>query len=137
MEASGWRELLIRHPRLKWELAGTSIFVASHHGRVSGCCEEIFELFRPEIVVISDDSLQFDTQETTDWYRQRCLGASLVVDPSQCRYVVTTRKDGDVRIIVNPDGTWLLTPVTVQDWSLSPIPQTPNFWEALKPTLGF
>jgi hypothetical protein len=87
-----------------------SVFVASHHGRESGCCTELFELFRPQLVIISDDGRQYDSQDTDDWYRTRCAGAVFVAN--ERRYVATTRKDGAMRIDVTADGRWTIQRVT-------------------------
>jgi hypothetical protein len=39
-----------------------------------------------------------ESQDTDDWYRARCTGAVFVTNPSDRRYVATTRKDGAMRI---------------------------------------
>jgi hypothetical protein len=44
------------------DVQDVSVFVASHHGRESGCCTELFELLRPQLVIISDDKRQYDNQ---------------------------------------------------------------------------
>ena len=90
------------------------MFVASHHGRESGCCTELFELFRPQLVIISDDGRQYDSQDTDDWYQTRCAGAVFVTN--ERRYVATTRKDGAMRIDVTADGRWTIERATVRDW---------------------
>lgn len=118
MELKGWRQLLGCQPALASDLWGTNIFVASHHGRINGYSAELFQFFKPEIVIISDGVRQFDTQETDALYRQHCLGATVVANPLQRRFVVTTRNDGDMRINVSPDGSWILNPVSVPDWEL-------------------
>ncbi len=115
LEAAGWKGLLL-NPNLRRDIAATKILVASHHGRESGCCTELFDLVRPEIVIISDDQRQYDSQDTDDWYRQRCLGIPFTNNPFERRYVMTTRKDGSMQTDVAIDGRWLLTPVTVTDW---------------------
>lgn len=118
MEAAGWRELLLRYPGLAQDLRGTCIFVAPHHGRVSGCSEEVFAVCRPELVIMSDAARQYETQDTDGWYRARCSGAIVIADPSQRRYVATTRKDGDMHIDVFPDASWIWRPVSVREWDL-------------------
>jgi beta-lactamase superfamily II metal-dependent hydrolase len=115
LEAAGWKGLLL-NPNFRRDIAAARILVASHHGRESGCCTELFDLMRPEIVIISDDERQYDSQDTDDWYRQRCLGIPFSNNPFQRRYVMTTRKDGSMQIDVGADGRWLLTTVTVSDW---------------------
>ncbi len=122
LEAKGWRGMLA-NLNFRQQLAGVNIFVASHHGRVNGCYEELFKLMKPEIIVISDDVIQHETQETTAWYRQRCHGAGLIADPSQRRYVMTTRNDGALRISGSADGSWHLYPnLWVRDYQLKPSP---------------
>jgi len=124
LEECGWRQLLAM-PEFCIDLMGANILVASHHGRKSGCCAEIFDLFRPEIVIISDDERQYDSQNTDDWYRAHCRGAVRIFNPFERRYVMTTRSDGSMRIEVSPDGGWILLPVTVEDWPQYSPPRGP------------
>lgn len=123
LEVAGWRRLL-KLPSFRQDLMGTSVFVASHHGRESGCCTELFDLFRPQLVIISDDVRQFDSQDTDDWYRSRCVGAIFAANPGERRYVATTRKDGSMRIDVDTAGRWWIERVTVRDWPRNPTPAT-------------
>lgn len=115
LEAKGWKNLL-RNPNFVADIQSTAIFVASHHGRESGCCTILFDLMRPEIVVISDDEHKYDSQDTGDWYRTRCRGIPVLQNPPERRYVMTTRKDGAMQIDVGPDGRWLINTVPVTDW---------------------
>jgi hypothetical protein len=117
LENSGWRQMLC-NPRICRDLAGTSVFVASHHGRKSGQCADIFNWFRPQIIVFSDDDKKYESQETDGWYAERCTGAILIENPTQRRYFMTTRNDGSMQIDVTPDGSWILRPIKVPDWPL-------------------
>jgi beta-lactamase superfamily II metal-dependent hydrolase len=108
MERAGWRRLLAR-PDFVMDLIGVNVFVASHHGRESGCLEELFNGWLPNIFVISDGAIQYDTQETAGWYRTRASGIP-VIGTQDRRYVVTTRSDGTLQIDVQPDGRYLITP---------------------------
>jgi beta-lactamase superfamily II metal-dependent hydrolase len=98
LEVAGWRALL-RVPGFINDLASVNVFVTSHHGRVNGCCEEIFQTCRPGVFIVSDDERQYASQNTTDWYRQRAYGIPdfrFVPDPifgHPRRYVLTTRCD--------------------------------------------
>jgi beta-lactamase superfamily II metal-dependent hydrolase len=67
MEKTGWKKLL-ENPYFTADLRRVHILVASHHGRENGCCEELFSVtgWRPQIVIISDDYKQYETQETVD-----------------------------------------------------------------------
>ena len=125
LEVAGWRRLL-GLPSFRQDLIGTSVFVASHHGRESGCCTELFDLFRPQLVIISDDERQFDSQDTDDWYRNRCTGAIFAANPGARRYVATTRKDGSMRINVDGAGRWSIARVIVRDWPRNPISAPPR-----------
>ena len=113
LEVAGWRRLLTI-PLFRQDVQGVSVVVASHHGRDSGCCTELFDLFRPQLVIISDDERQYDSQDTDDWYRTRCTGAVFVTN--ERRYVATTRRDGSMRIDVTADGSWIIQRIPVSDW---------------------
>jgi hypothetical protein len=115
LEGIGWNQML-NDPRIRRDVAGTNVLIASHHGREGGCSSDLFRLIRPEVVVISDDELQYESQRTDDWYRQRCTGVPLIANPTKRRYVYTTRRDGSLKIEVDQDGNGLIQPVKVHDW---------------------
>ena len=94
LERAGWLELL-KGQDFRAELAGTNVLMASHHGRYSGFCEEVFEHFKPDCVVISDKAKKHSTQETVPDYRDviRENGA-YVRTTGKRRHVLTTRRDG-------------------------------------------
>jgi beta-lactamase superfamily II metal-dependent hydrolase len=95
LEKAGWRRLL-QNPAFGQELFKVHVLVASHHGRESGCCEELFELgWAPQIVIISDDYKRYQTQETTYWYYLRSMGITFAGNQ---RHVFTTRSDGNIYI---------------------------------------
>jgi beta-lactamase superfamily II metal-dependent hydrolase len=86
LEVAGWRRLLW-NSAFRAELGRVKVFVASHHGRTSGYCAEAFDHCRPEIVVISDGEIQYETQAHcyarhasgirwlwSQWMRSRQLG---------------------------------------------------------------
>jgi hypothetical protein len=134
LEVVGWRRLLTI-PAFRRDVQDVSVFVASHHGRESGCCTELFELFRPQLVIISDDGRQYDSQDTDDWYRTRCSGAVFVTN--ERRYVATTRKDGAMRIDVTADGRWTIKRTTVRDWPRTTAPSKPQLGLGALAALGF
>jgi len=123
LEEAGWRCLLAM-PAFRLDVQNLTVFVASHHGRESGCSTELFDLFSPQLVIISDDERQYDSQDTDDWYRARCTGA--VFKTHERRYVATTRKDGSMRIDVSADGRWSIERVTVRDWLRTPTAPQPQ-----------
>lgn len=122
LERAGWRALL-RSPTFRAMLPQTNVYVASHHGRENGCCEEMFALCRPELVIFSDDRKQYGTQETHGWYSSRTSGVPDYSKPAglfgqPLRRVMTTRRDGTVTIDVNAEGRYLVSP-----WKRAPAPQ--------------
>ena len=92
LEKAGWKKLL-EQSSFRDHLSKVNFFVASHHGRETGYCEEVFQYCKPEIIIISDEQKQYETQETT--YRKHASG---VMFGETRRYVLTTRKDGMITI---------------------------------------
>jgi hypothetical protein len=93
IERDGWLVMLERADFRQY-LSQVNVFVASHHGRENGYCEEVFRYCKPDIVVISDKGIQHDTQEHC--YDSHATG--LDFSRSGRRYVLTTRKDGHITI---------------------------------------
>lgn len=98
-EPASWRELL-ENPAFRSAIWGTDVLVASHHGRESGYCAELFEAIgeQPKLVVISDGG--FCDTSATARYCAKVKGWT-VFDPygaSEKRYCLTTRKDGHITI---------------------------------------
>jgi len=118
LEVAGWRRLLTM-PEFRADLFGTTVFVASHHGRESGCCTELFDLIQPQLVIISDDEHQYDSQDTNAWYRSRCTGAVFANNALERRYVATTRKDGSMRLDIDANQ-WTIQRVNVRNWQRKP-----------------
>jgi beta-lactamase superfamily II metal-dependent hydrolase len=94
MERAGW-QMLLNNPAFRNDLGFVRVFVASHHGRESGYCKEVFDYCSPDVVVISDEPMQYDTQ--TNCYAEHAKGISWN-GGRETRYVLTTRCDGDIRI---------------------------------------
>lgn len=98
-EPASWRELLEDRSFVR-AIQGTDVLIASHHGRESGYCSELFDsMYRqPKLVVISDG--RFCDTSATSRYCSKVTGWT-VFDPSgdnETRYCLTTRKDGHVTI---------------------------------------
>lgn len=60
LECAGILELM-KLSEFKQALRETNVLVAPHHGRESGCCDEMFEFCKPYYVVISDKGYMHDT----------------------------------------------------------------------------
>lgn len=96
LERAGWLTLL-QQPHVQGLLKRVDVFVASHHGRESGYCREVFDHCKPRLVVISDGPIERDTQLMASTYSQHASG-ELFSTPSgqETRKVVTTRRDGNI-----------------------------------------
>lgn len=101
MEKAGWR-MLLQNPAFVAELNTVNLFVASHHGRENGYCEEVMNLC-PQIkaVIISDQKTGFQSQETTELYRKHAAGFDY---NGTFRRVLTTRRDSSIQIQMPPAG---------------------------------
>jgi beta-lactamase superfamily II metal-dependent hydrolase len=107
-EPPSWKELLKQREFVDM-VSGTHIFMASHHGRESGYCPELFSALNkgaPKLCVISDGRVQ-DTDATSrysyhaeGWDVGRRSGLR-----RETRNCVTTRSDGYVEIEVGPNQT--------------------------------
>jgi beta-lactamase superfamily II metal-dependent hydrolase len=92
LEREGWLALL-RRAAFQQALRETSVLVAPHHGRESGCCREVFNYCNPFYVVISDKGYMYDTQKTIPFYRSVTQGGPF---RGETRHVLTTRRDGRI-----------------------------------------
>ena len=105
LEAPGWAHLLRTDPAFRADVATTHVLVAAHHGRENGIYSELFDVYkcRPQVVVISDDYHQYDTQQTVAYYRSKCTGVTNFRGQGQ-RHVLTTRRDGAINFVASPSG---------------------------------
>src|SRR5204863_9259693 len=60
-------------------------------------CPELFDVYgcNPNVIVISDDCHQYDTQKTTSYCGSKCKGISSFRSDGE-RRVLTTRSDGAI-----------------------------------------
>lgn len=100
MEKAGW-DALLKRADFRKALSQTSVFVASHHGRESGCSEAVMDLCKPFYVVISDKGYMYDTQQTIPFYRKHAKGGPF---REKQRRVLTTRRDGCIQFNFRVDG---------------------------------
>jgi len=115
LEKAGWKALML-NPAFVAESKHTEVLIASHHGRTNGFCDEVFEHMKPQVVVISDDGVQYETQETVPDYRcvvLRDVGVAVTCDGEngevKRRRVLTTRSDGHIVFRVTSDGKFYIT----------------------------
>ena len=101
LEKAGWLALLQRAD-FRAELSGTDVLMASHHGRQSGYCEDIFKYFAPACVVISDKPIMYATQQMVPDYRKVIRAQGVRVRTTmKDRHVLTTRRDGWIEFDVD------------------------------------
>jgi beta-lactamase superfamily II metal-dependent hydrolase len=99
-ENASWSELL-EDDEFVDAIKNTDIFLASHHGRKSGYCEELFEHIEPSLVIVSDGP--FTDTSITGRYRNVTTEKGWPVwsrasGESSNRWVLTTRNDGHIVI---------------------------------------
>jgi len=92
IEKPGWQKLL-QNPTFCHQLRRVSVFIASHHGRTSGYCREVFDYCSPSVVIFSDGPKQFATQEETETYAAHASGVNF---NGRRRRVLTTRRDRSI-----------------------------------------
>jgi competence protein ComEC len=113
-EAASWKSLL-ENPYFVQAIRGTDVFVASHHGRESGFYGELFDHFKPSLVVISDTN-HGNTSVTNNYY-QHASGWGVWSrrrGTQERRYCVTTRNDGYILIKCGTDASGNFREVTTK-----------------------
>lgn len=101
IERAGWLALL-QDASFRAVLRSTSVLVASHHGRQSGYCADVFDYCSPYLVIVSDACKQFATQEQD--YARHAQGVPW--EGGGSRYVLSTRKDGMITIAKEAGASW-------------------------------
>jgi len=104
LEEKGWANLLKRSHFTDW-LEETKIFIASHHGRESGYCKDIFEYLSPDLTIISDG--RFGDTSATPRYSSHTAGltvTNLGTGKKEKRKVLTTRNDGVISVDIYESG---------------------------------
>jgi beta-lactamase superfamily II metal-dependent hydrolase len=92
LELAGWLKLL-EDQSFRDHLADVNYFIASHHGRTSGYCADVFKICHPNCIIFSDGAVQYATQEEANCYRQHASGIQF---NGEERYVLSTRNDGSL-----------------------------------------
>ena len=99
IEEKRWKQLLDNEKFIEL-LKKTDIIVASHHGRDSGYCKEIFNYFSPYLTIISDG--RFTETSATSKYSEKSRGWEVWKSNGKkiTRNVLSTRNDGAIKINV-------------------------------------
>lgn len=95
LEKAAWRNMLQFQPFAAL-MPSVHVLMAAHHGRESGKCDELFDVYRcePQLVVISDCAKKHQSQETVPYYYRKARGVAGV--RGRTRYVMTTRDDDEL-----------------------------------------
>lgn len=93
LESPAWKKLLERD-EFRRQLQGVEVFIASHHGRESGYCKEVFDYCRPRVVVFPDSAIRYASQKMASTYASHASGVPF---KGKTRYVLTTRNDGTLQ----------------------------------------
>ena len=83
----------LQNPDFRNRLNRVSVFIASHHGRTSGYCKEVFDHCSPRAFIFSDGPQQYATQEESNTYGAHASGVNF---NGRTRRVLTTRNDGTI-----------------------------------------
>ena len=102
LEIAGFNALL-KNEGFRQALQQTHVYVASHHGRESGCSDEVAALLtKCFYVIISDKGYVHETQKTLPFYRKVAKGGPF---RGETRHVLTTRRDGRIGFSFDA-GSW-------------------------------
>jgi beta-lactamase superfamily II metal-dependent hydrolase len=93
LDKPGWKALL-KNASFCECLRRTNYFIASHHGRTEGYCEEVFSYCAPSLIILSDKSIIHKSQEHD--YTKHASG--LPDNGGGTRRILTTRSDGHICI---------------------------------------
>jgi beta-lactamase superfamily II metal-dependent hydrolase len=106
LETAGWQELL-KDAAFRTHLGRVDVFIASHHGRKNGYCEDVFLYCTPELILISDKGMLYESQENI--YAKHARGITWNGDAQQKRFVLTTRCDGNMTLTKEPNHGFHIT----------------------------
>ncbi len=119
-ESPSWQDLL-KKPAFLNAANAPDVFLASHHGRLSGYYADLFDdtigIGRPRLCVISDGRVQ--ETDAADRYSRHARGSAVrsrQTGRTQQRSCVTTRADGPIGIEIGQnahDGSTFLSVTTV------------------------
>ena len=109
-EQASWSELM-KERDFATAMNRANVFMASHHGRESGYCAEIFTE-KPDLCVVSDGRVQdTDARQRYSYHAKGWIVHKKNGGSSEKRYCVTTRQDGfiDIKIGLNADSKTYLS----------------------------
>ncbi len=91
---------------------GLTILVAPHHGLESGYCQYLFDCLgkkKTEVILISEKPVSSNSGSIAKQYQNgTCSNGIIYGDTEEKRWSLTTRKDGNIKIIIEPDSNWTI-----------------------------
>lgn len=102
-EPPSWRELM-KQPKFVDAMANANVFMASHHGRESGYCPDIF-FSKPNLCVVSDGRVQeTDARSRYSYHAMNWDVRRRSINNFENRACVTTRCDGYIHIEIGSNS---------------------------------
>lgn len=111
LHTAGWAKITEKYSGLKGKLQNSSILLASHHGSDNGWPEDIFEeKGKPELCIISENSIYEDGEkkkktDISSSYSSLATGKH-IINLNKTRNLLTTRDDGNIKIVVDSQGSY-------------------------------
>ena len=97
---------MTKDPKFKTAVRDADFLLAPHHGRTADFCPEFFDVVNPRATIISDKCCEQDSQIDSACLYNNERGILFNGDP---RYVLTTRKDGNIVLRITDQGSVSLT----------------------------
>jgi len=112
MEEAGWIQLLLKEDFRLAISRGVDVFVASHHGHRSGFCDFLYQFMGRPLLHVA--SLDRGNEHLHPAYATPVLSRGFPANWwhhqhniyfQESRYLLTTRTDGHVKLVINPTGS--------------------------------
>ncbi len=95
---------MLRQNEFRQSITKATVLLAPHHGRDTDYCDEFVEAVNPGLTIISDKSIQYDTQaDSAQIYSTHTRGVEW---NGKHRKIFTTRSDGTITFLFKDDGNW-------------------------------
>lgn len=107
VDAGAWAHLL-RNDHFYCLLAATKVFTASPGTFATANLVGVFDICRPELLIVRDTPFEVETIESMVPYHRAASGKWIFEDDEllSCRHVLSSRRDRFVRFLVDEDGSW-------------------------------
>lgn len=101
-EPASWKSLM-KQPAFVTAISNAHVFMASHHGRESGYCSDIF-VSKPLLCVVSDGRVQdTDARHRYTYHARKWSVTNRTRNMREERACLSTRNDGHIKIKIGPN----------------------------------